>query len=284
MNENNSDVLYYDGYTKFTVPRVRDNQYNPMIVGEREELFNNILDSIDKKQTSPKYDDLFYVEGKNIDVGGGVEYRGMLSHSDDDYTKVNILCELQDKNTGNVLKSFEKDLIIDYSDFMDSYGIESDIEDYILEELKKYMIGVLAQYDPKYKKENRTMRELKRSRKFEENRRYYESLSNSDVKEIMNNLREQNTSNKLDSGNFRLSEALNLFQKLLDEKDKGYPYNSDLDVFYKFKKAGYKSASDLISDITGAVNRRIRELTQVKNDLEELKHIAISFDIRPGHH
>lgn len=165
--ENNSDIRYYDGYTRFTVPRVRDNQYNPMIVGEREELFNNILDSIDKKQTSPKYDDLFYVEGKNIDVGGGVEYRGMLSHSDDDYTKVNILCELLEKKTGKALKSFEKDLVIDYSDFMDSYGIESDIEDYILDELKKYMTSVLAQYDNKYKNENKTMRELKRNRRFE---------------------------------------------------------------------------------------------------------------------
>lgn len=163
MNENNSDVRYYDGYTKFTVPRVRDNQYNPMIVGEREELFNNILDSIDKKQSSPRYDHLFYVEGKNIDVGGGVEYRGMLNHTDDDYTKVNILCELLDKKSGKAIGSFEKDLFLDYSDFMDSYGIESDIEDHILDELKKYMISILAQYDNKYKNENKTMRELKRS-------------------------------------------------------------------------------------------------------------------------
>ena len=128
------------------------------------------------------------------------------------------------------------------------------------------------------------MRELKRSRRSEGNRRYYESRSNSDVELIMDNLREQNTSNKLDSGNFRLSEALNLFQKLLDEKDKGYPYNSDLDVFRKFKKAGYDSAYDLVNEIVGAVNRRIRELTQVKNDLEDLKKIAISFDIKSGHH
>lgn len=128
------------------------------------------------------------------------------------------------------------------------------------------------------------MRELKRSRVSEENRIYYESLKNSDVELIMDNLREQNTSNKLDNGNFRLSEALNLFQKLLDEKNKGYPYNSDLTVFSKFNKAGYDSASDLVNEIVGAVNRRIRELTQVKNDLEVLKKIAISFDIKPGHH
>ena len=114
-------------------------------------------------------------------------------------------------------------------------------------------------------------------------RRYYESLSNSDVERIMDTLREQNTSNKLDSGNFRWSEALNLFQKLLDEEAKGYPYNSDLNVFNKFKRAGYSSARDLISDIAGAVDRRLRELTQVKKDLEELKQIARSFDLKPGH-
>ena len=117
----------------------------------------------------------------------------------------------------------------------------------------------------------------------EGNRRYSESLSNSDVERFMDNLRDQNTSNKLDSGNFRWSESLNLFQKLLDEKDKGYPYNSDLNVLSKFKKAGYDSARDLVNEIAGAVDRRIRELTQVKNDLKELKQIAISFDMMSGH-
>ena len=120
-------------------------------------------------------------------------------------------------------------------------------------------------------------RELKRSR------RYYESLSNSDVERIMETLREQNKANKLDSGNFRWSEALNLFQKLLDEEAEGYPYNSDINVSIKFKKAGYSSASDLISEIAGAVDRRLRELTQVKKDLDVLKKIARSFDLKPGH-
>jgi len=71
---------------------------------------------------------------------------------------------------------------------------------------------------------------------------------------------------------------------MLDEKDKGYPYNSDLNVFYKMQKAGYDSAEDLLNEIAGAVNRKIREITQVKNDLGALKNIAISFDIKPGHH
>ena len=164
--ENDYDTRYYDGYNKFTVPRVRDNQYNPMIVGEREELFNNILDSIDKKQTSPRYDHIFYAEGANIDVGGGVEYPGMFNHANDDYTKVNIICELLDKNSGKTIDSFEKDLILDYSDFMDSYGIESDIEDYILDELRKYMVSKLEQYDPKYRKsEGKNILRIRRSRK-----------------------------------------------------------------------------------------------------------------------
>lgn len=120
-------------------------------------------------------------------------------------------------------------------------------------------------------------RELKRSR------RYYEGLSNSDVERLMETLREQNKANKLDSGNFRWSEALNLFQKLLDEEAEGYPYNSDINVSSKFKRAGYSSASDLISEIAGAVDRRLRELTQVKKDLDVLKKIAISFDLMPGH-
>lgn len=111
----------------------------------------------------------------------------------------------------------------------------------------------------------------------------YESVSNSDVERIMETLREQNKSNKLDSDNFRWSEALNLFQKLLDEEAEGYPYNSDINVYIKFKKAGYSSARDLISDIAGAVDRRIRELTQVKKDLDVLKQKATSFDFRPGH-
>ena len=120
-------------------------------------------------------------------------------------------------------------------------------------------------------------RELKRSR------RSYESMSNSDVERIMETLREQNESNNLDSGNFRWSEALNLFQKLLDEEAEGYPYNSDINVYIKFKRAGYSSARDLISEIAGAVDRRLRELTQVKKDLDVLKQKAISFDLRPGH-
>ena len=120
-------------------------------------------------------------------------------------------------------------------------------------------------------------RELKRSR------RSYESMSNSDVERIMETLREQNKSNNLDSGNFSWSEALNLFQKLLDEEAEGYPYNSDINVYIKFKRAGYSSARDLISDISSAVDRRLRELTQVKNDLGVLKQKAISFDLRPGH-
>lgn len=120
-------------------------------------------------------------------------------------------------------------------------------------------------------------RELKRSR------RSYESTSNSDVERIMETLREQNESNKLDSGNFRWSEALNLFQKLLDEEAEGYPYNSDINVYFKFKRAGYSSARDLISEITGAVDRRLRELTRVKNDLDVLKQKATLFDLRPGH-
>lgn len=114
-------------------------------------------------------------------------------------------------------------------------------------------------------------------------RRYYESLSNSDVERIMDTLREQNKSNKLDSGNFRWSEALNLVKKLLDEEAKGYPYNSDIDVFKKFRRAGYSSARDLISEIAGAVDRRLRELTQVKKDVDVLKQIAISFDLMPDH-
>lgn len=114
-------------------------------------------------------------------------------------------------------------------------------------------------------------------------RRYYESLSNSDVERIMETLREQNKSNKLDSGNFRWSEALNLVKKLLDEEAKGYPYNSDIDVSNKFRRAGYSSARDLISEIAGAVDRRLRELTQVKKDVDVLKHIAISFDLMSGH-
>lgn len=120
-------------------------------------------------------------------------------------------------------------------------------------------------------------RELKRSR------RSYESMSNSDVDRIMETLREQNKSNKLDSDDFRWSEALNLFQKLLDEEAEGYPYNSDIDVYFKFKRAGYSSARDLISEIAGAVDRRLRELTQVRKDLDVLKQKAISFDVRPGH-
>ena len=110
-----------------------------------------------------------------------------------------------------------------------------------------------------------------------------ESMSNSDVERIMETLREQNKSNKLDSGNFRWSEALNLFQELLDEEAEGYPYNSDINVYFKFKRAGYSSARDLFSEIAGAVDRRLRELTQVKKDLDVLKHIAMSFDMRPGH-
>ena len=158
------DVSYYDGYTKFTIPEVRGNQYNPMIASEREQLFNNVLVSIDKKQTSPEYDDLFVVAGKNIDATGGVEYRGMLNHSDDDYTKVNIVCELRDKKSGKTLESFDKDLFLNYYDFMDSYDIESDIEDYILDELNKYMVSTLAQHDNEYKNENITMVKSKRSR------------------------------------------------------------------------------------------------------------------------
>ena len=156
------DVSYYDGYTKFTIPEVRGNQYNPMIASEREQLFNNVLVSIDKKQTSPEYDDLFVVAGKNIYATGGVEYRGMLDHSDDDYTKVNIVCELRDKKSGKTLESFDKDLFLNYYDFMDSYDIESDIEDYILDELNKYMVSTLAQHDNEYKKENKNMIKLKR--------------------------------------------------------------------------------------------------------------------------
>ena len=128
------------------------------------------------------------------------------------------------------------------------------------------------------------MRELKRNRRNEENRKYYENMSNSDIKGIMDNLREQNTSNLLDRENFRWAEALNLFQKLLDEEAEGYPYNSDLNVFSKFKRAGYRSASDLINAIVDSVEGRIKELMQVKKDLEQLKRIAISFDTRPGHH
>ena len=114
-------------------------------------------------------------------------------------------------------------------------------------------------------------------------RRYYESLSDSDVERIMETLREQNKASKLDGGNFRWSEALNLVKKLLDEEAKGYPYNSDIDVFKKFRRAGYSSARDLISEIAGAVDRRLRELTQVKKDVDVLKQIAISFDLMPGH-
>lgn len=114
-------------------------------------------------------------------------------------------------------------------------------------------------------------------------RRYYEGLSNSDVERIIEILREQNKSGKLDSGNFRWSEALNLVKKLLDEEAKGYPYNSDIDVSNKFRRAGYSSARDLISEIAGAVDRRLRELTQVKKDVDVLKQIAISFDLMSGH-
>ena len=110
-----------------------------------------------------------------------------------------------------------------------------------------------------------------------------ESMSNSDVEIIMETLREQNEPNKLDSGDFRLSEALNLFQKLLDDEAKGYPYNSDINVYFKLKRAGYRSARDLIIEIAAAVDRRLRELTQVKKDLDVLKKKAISFDVRPGH-
>lgn len=130
---------------------------------------------------------------------------------------------------------------------------------------------------------NDFLRKLKRSRMNESGSRYYESLSSSDAERIMDNLREQNSPNTLDSENFRMATALNLFQELLNERDKGYPYNSDLGVLRKFKKAGYSEARDLISDIAGAINRRIKELTQIKNELEELKHIAISFDIMSGH-
>ena len=37
--ESQNDLLYYDGYTDDTVPLVRGDQYNPMIVGERESLY-----------------------------------------------------------------------------------------------------------------------------------------------------------------------------------------------------------------------------------------------------
>lgn len=276
--ESENDIMYYDGYTDDTVPSVRCDQYNPMIVGEREELYKDIMRSINKKQSSPKYhDDMCVIEGKYVSVESGVEYDYF---STDDFTSVKLVCVLLDNETDaydNTIETFYKDLVINYYDFMDSYGIESDIEDYIMEELHRYMESILHENDNKHKEENKTTRDLKRSR------RYYESLSNSDVERIMDTLREQNTSNKLDSGNFRWSEALNLFQKLLDEEAKGYPYNSDLTVFNKFKKAGYSSARDLISDIAGAVDRRLRELTQVKKDLEELKQIAISFDLKPGH-
>lgn len=163
--ESENDIMYYDGYTDDTVPSVRGDQYNPMIVGEREELYRAVIRSIHHKEAYAKYANLFNVEGKHLYVGGGVE----TAYSTDDFTSVKLVCNLNDGETDDwddTIETFSKDLVIDYYDFMDSYGIESDIEDYILEELFSYMKSILLENDNKYKKENKTTRELKRSRRY----------------------------------------------------------------------------------------------------------------------
>ena len=162
--ESEDDILYYDGYTDDTVPSVRGDQYNPMIVGEREELYKSIMRSINKKQSSPKYhDDMCVIEGKYVYVEGDVEYDYF---STDDFTSVKLVCVLLDDAYDNIIETFYKDLVINYYDFMDSYGIESDIEDYIMKELRRYMEIILHENDNKYKKENKTMRILKHSRRY----------------------------------------------------------------------------------------------------------------------
>lgn len=157
--ESQNDLLYYDGYTDDTVPLVRGDQYNPMIVGERESLYRNIMRSIDKKQSSPKYhDDVCVIEGKYVYVEGGVEY----DYSTHDFTSVKLVCVVNDGETDaydNTIETFSKDLVIDYYDFMDSYGIESDIEDYIMEELHSYMEYILSKNDNIYRKHREEVKE-----------------------------------------------------------------------------------------------------------------------------
>lgn len=154
--ESENDLLYYDDYTDDTVPRVRGDQYNPMIVGEREALYRTIMRSIDKKQSSPKYhDDMLFIEGKYVYVEGGVEY----DYSTHDFTSVKLVCVLNDGETDDTIETFYKDLIIDYYDFMDSYGIESDIEDYIMEELHSYMEDILRENDNRYRKHREEFKE-----------------------------------------------------------------------------------------------------------------------------
>ena len=178
--ESENDLLYYDGYTDDTVPGVRGDQYNPMIVGEREALYRTIMRSIDKKQSSPKYhDDMCVIEGKYVYVEGGVEY----DYSTHDFTSVKLVCVLNDGETDdsdNTIETFSKDLVIDYYDFMDSYGIESDIEDYIMEELHSYMEDILRENDRRYRKHREEVKEeslveMTRHR-FGRNRKYHRNL------------------------------------------------------------------------------------------------------------
>ena len=169
--ESGNDILYYDGYTDYTVPRVRGDQYNPMIVGEREALYKDVIRSIQHKEAYAKYANLFNVEGKHLYVGGGIEP----DYSTDDSTSVKLVCDLNDGETddwNDTIESFSKDLVIDYYDFMDSYDIEADIEDYILEELHKYMENILRENDNRHRKhhESRKM-SLFRSGRYRESRR-----------------------------------------------------------------------------------------------------------------
>jgi hypothetical protein len=166
-SENNfepeNDILCYDDYTEDTVPSVRGEQYNPMIVGEREALYKSVIRSIHHKEAYAKYADLFYIEGKHVYVGGGVEP----DYSTDDFTSVNLVCDLNDGETedwDDTIESFSKDLVIDYYDFMDSYDIEADIEDYILEELHKYMESILRENDNKSRKRHEEVKDESRRR------------------------------------------------------------------------------------------------------------------------
>ena len=164
MNE--SDSRYFNGYTDNTVPNVPYGtggipQYNPMVVNDRIELMDDVIKKLEDYWYSedPKLEDEVTRTTKREEVLYIKDIYWELDNPD--VVTVKFGLEAFDGSNDRVAET--REIEINFENFL-GRDIEGDLVIFISKKIKSLLDSVL--HGGLYK-ENKTMRELKRNRKFE---------------------------------------------------------------------------------------------------------------------
>ena len=98
----------------------------------------------------------------------------------------------------------------------------------------------------------------------------FESFMNSDTN-LIEDLRDLNRSNTLDSSDLRWGEMVNLLEDMIDASDNGFDDDDIKSIKRKLQRSGHKSASDMVKNMTVLLQNKIKDMENCLHRIEGLR-------------